>query len=241
MGAVAFCNITLGYGLLALASTHQLAAVELEFRVPEAPSLSAQSLVRSLKGAVAEEERDIQSLLLASPLDIDELITSIRRSKDTDYHAHIRKLPEHMNPLQTISASHLRVLGEVTSQIQARIQAIRAASQAIENRLDLEVQEFQRQLQLLKDCSNRTSELKQSQTKARAQEMVETQGRLAERLDKVLTAMSAEYRPQIGEMEKKWFDELERLRARIRGGGTQRAKGLAGRVNLVSDCHAANG
>lgn len=230
-----FCNITLGYGLLALASSYQLAAVEMDFRVPDSGTDFVQSPAKSFKDSLTEEKRDTQNLLLASPLDIDKLIASTQTSRDFEPRALIRKLPDYSKPIQRVSPDHLRVLGEIISQIHARTQAVRAASQAIENRLDLENQELQRQIRPVKECSSAIAELRKSQTKMRAQEMMEKQGKLGERLDKVLVAMSAEYRPQIGEVERKWFDELERLKARIRGAGALRGKGLAGRAHVVSD------
>jgi nucleoporin NUP82 len=230
---VTFCNITLGYGLLALASSHQLAAIELDFRMTESATDQPASPELSLKEPSAEDERDAYSLLLAKPVDFPQLISSIRQPGNYDPRDLIRKLPEYKKPLQTVSPDHLRVLGEITSQVQARTRAIRAASQAIENRIDLELQELQRQLKLLKDCSTRITQLRKSTTRERTERMLDTQGVLGERLDKVSVAMWEEYRPQIGEAERKWFDELDRLKSRVRGGGNQHGKGLAGREQLV--------
>ena len=237
IGIASFCNISLGYGLLALASSYQLAAVELDFRMADSAADSPFSPTKEeQKAAISEAaEADAHSLLLAKPLDFEALVQSILRPEQTyDPQALVRKLPTPTKPLQSTSPDLLRVLGEITSLVQGRAQAIRAASQAVENRLDLEVQEFRRQLKLLNDCSSRISDLRRSETRARAERLMESQTVLGERLDKVLVAMAAEYRPQIGEVERKWFDELERLRIRVKGGGSQRGKALSSRTQVVS-------
>ena len=233
IGVATFCNIALGYGMIALASSHQLAAVEMDFRIANSATELPLSPVKVAKELTIEEERHGQSLLLAKPLDIGRLVTSIRHPGDYNPRALARKHSEHSKPIQTVSPGHLRVLGEMTSQVQARTQAIRAASQAIESRLDLQVREFQRQLRLVKECSSRIAELKNGSMRIHAEKLLDDQSQLGDRLDRVLVAMSGEYKPQIGEAERRWFDELERLKARIRGGGPGRGKGLVGRVHVV--------
>jgi nucleoporin NUP82 len=123
------------------------------------------------------------------------------------------------------------------AQLQNRLAAIRSASQAIEHRVDIQIREFQRQLELLKKSSATIKALKNDDTAERAEKMLEKQDKLAERMDRVVAALSADYRPEIGEVEKKWFDELEKLRTRIHGGGgfgLSRTRGLTSQVEQVS-------
>ena len=233
-GVVIFCNMHLGYGLLAFTSSHQVATIELEYRLDDSPTKILMSPDLHSKASDEGDDRRSQSLLLAERFDIDRLIASVRKAGTHDETSiFTRKLPEHSKPIQTVSPDHLRVLGELTSQIQKQTQAVRAASQDIENRLDLEMEASQRQLRLLQECSQRIVELKESRTRGRAERIAKIQADLGQRMDKILVAMSAEFKPEIGEMERRWFDELERLRARIRGGGSQRGRSLAGHVQLV--------
>jgi nucleoporin NUP82 len=227
-GLAAFSTVTLGYGLLALASTNQLAAVELEYQIPRRQPSPSTTLRSS--------EPDRSSLLLTQPLDFDRLLSSVRSAR-VDPKAALRKLPSPNQPVQSVSPEHLRVVGEIIAQLQNRLAAIRSASQAIEHRVDLQIREFQRQLELLKKSSATIKALKNDDTAERAEKMLEKQDKLAERMDLVVAALSADYRPEVGEVEKRWFDELEKLRTRVYGGGgfgLSRTRGLTSQVEQVS-------
>lgn len=121
--------------------------------------------------------------------------------------------------------------------LQTRIDAIRSASQAVERHLDLQVQEFQRQLQTLQKSSNQLEIVKEHNPIKRAEEMMKRQGELAGRMDKVLSGLTGMYRPPIGEVEKRWFKELEEVRVKVQGAkgfGINRGGGLKTQVEEVS-------
>ncbi|WVQ96138.1 hypothetical protein IAU59_003240 [Kwoniella sp. CBS 9459] len=243
VGAINFCNITLGYGLAALASTGQLACVEMDLHIADSsailPPPSAQQSVQSIESPDAPDSR---SLLLAKPLDIDKLINSIRQpSTPYNPYAILKRVPDAGKPTTTITPEHLRALGEISSQVQNRAQAIRPASETIEKRLDLEVQELQRQIRLLRECQSKVQALKNHEAIARAESLLENQDKLAKRLDEVLRDMTEGFRPEIGDSERKWFDELERLRTRIRGGGgvVSKGKALATKAQVLKEQLAA--
>lgn len=227
-GLAAFSTVTLGYGVLALASTNQLAAIELEYQIPRRQPSPAATLRLS--------KPDRSSLLLAQPLDFDKLLSSVHSAR-VDPKAALRKLPTPNQPIQSVSPEHLRVVGEIIAQLQNRLAAIRSASQAIEHRVNIQIREFQRQVELLKQSSATIKALKNDDTAERAEKILEKQDKLAERMDRVVAALSADYRPEIGEVEKRWFDELEKLRTRVYGGGgfgLSRTRGLTSQVEHVS-------
>jgi nucleoporin NUP82 len=231
-GLTPFCNVFLGYGLLALTASNQLASVDLDFRLGHAVN-GTDTIVQSSQ---AQSGPDRASLLLNQPFDYNKTLSSIR-STQASVKTTLKKVPMSSSPISIISPEHLRVIGEIIAQLQSRISAIRAASQAIEHRLDLQVQEFQRQLKLLKDCSGSINSLKSSSTLDSAEKLLETQDQLSARLDGILGALSAEHRPQITEAEKRWFGELEKLRSRVNGGGgfgLLRTRGLMNQARLVS-------
>lgn len=101
---------------------------------------------------------------------------------------------------------------------------MRTASAVVERRVDLQVAEYARQLSVLRDAAARVKATRETATASteRYEQMVVEQVALADRLDAVLSAMLAEYRPQIGQVERKWFDELDRLRQRVSGGAAVR-------------------
>lgn len=226
VGVVTFCNITLGYGILALAQSGQLAAVEMDVRVPD------RGLTAPSESTPAPEPHS-QSLL-SKPFD------ATLPAEPFNPKAAIRKVPDSHKPLEAITPAHLRALGDAASQVRARADAISSASARVEARLDLQVAEHARQLQLLRATARSVSSLGSAAEKnaERAEEVLAAQAGLGERLDAVLTALMAEHRPQIGEVERRWFDELERVRARVAGargqaGFAQRAQVLKEQLGVV--------
>ncbi|WVQ84377.1 hypothetical protein IAT38_006529 [Cryptococcus sp. DSM 104549] len=239
VGLINFCNIVLGYGLVALASTYQVAYVELDMRLDPT---STPSPTNPTFKPTSSSDRDSQSLLL-KPLEINQVIWSIREPKDFNPKAVLQKrVPGYTKPTATITSEHLAALGEVFNQFQKRIQSVCSASQTVEARLDLQVKELQRQVTTLMDSRKTVQTLQESGegTLARVEALIEKQEKIGKRLEGVLGNMALEYRPEIGEVEKRWFEELERLRVRVRGGvGIGKEKVLANRVQVLKEQIAA--
>lgn len=204
-----------------MAATGQVAAVEMDFRVPD-------RVLTPPEPVVEDEETPDDRTLLSTPFPSTDL-------KPADPLAAIRQVPDRNKIVSTIGLQHLRALATASTEIRTRAESVRTASAAVENRLDLQVAEYARQLKLLRDSSEIIQTIV-SDTKSNAEKiesMSEAQAALVERLDAVLNAMLAEYRPQIGEVERKWFDELERVRQTVSGG--RRAPGLAHRAKVLKE------
>lgn len=214
VGSASFCNIALGYGILALTSENQLASTELDFRSVDCLSSSLAGS-RTLEGP-ADPSTDSRSLL-SKPLDVTALINSITSPSDYDPCGLIRARPDSRKPLNEINASQLKLLGDITSQIRRRTEAIRAASQTIENRLDLQVKEYQRQLKLLKSARYEMKDvISKEDSSDRIDRITKHQRSLADRLDKVVsTAMASHTGPELSESERKYLRELEESRTHI--------------------------
>lgn len=228
MGSVTFCNITLGYGLLALATTGQLAAVEMDFRVQD----------RGLPPPQEDPVPDTDSRsLLTKPFDYDALLAPIR-SPSTPFNpmGAVRKVRGSAKPIESIGPEHLRALADASSQVSARAQAVRNGSALTERRVDLAITESARQLKSLRDASAGITSVRDraAANAVRASAMAETQSSISDRLDVVLNTLLSEYRPQIGDVERKWFDELERLRARVQGAG-KRPQGMQHKAQVLRE------
>jgi len=225
IGTAVFCNIAFGYGIAALASTYQLATVELDFRISDA------DLVVEAPSPEAEvrEAKESGSLLSTNPLSFDDLLSGIR-AKTVDARSSARAIS--ITPITTVSGQTLRQIAEVISKLQAWTQQIRAASQALENHLDLCAKEFQRQIRVMKQCQGGYERIRDNKNQVRVAKLLEKQGHMAGRLDKVLAALGGHYRPEVGEVERKWFQEIERMRETV--GSAGRGEGLAGRADAVS-------
>nr|XP_019043367.1 hypothetical protein I302_07943 [Kwoniella bestiolae CBS 10118]OCF22297.1 hypothetical protein I302_07943 [Kwoniella bestiolae CBS 10118] len=238
VGMINFCNITLGYGLVALASSGQAAFVELDLRVADPTSIIPHPST-STEEEGKSDEPDAQSLLLVKPLDFEKIINSIRTPTTPYNPTQIlkRKIPDSSKPITTITPDHLRVLGEISTQVRQRTQAIRSGSQNIENRLDLQVRELQRQIKLLKESQAKISTLKKNSAISRAEELLEKQESLGEKLDGLVGRLTEEFKPELGEQEKKWFEELDRLRVRVRGGSGVLKEQLAALRPILAESH----
>lgn len=192
----------------------------MDFRVPDRATTPPVAPTK-------EEDNDAQSLL-SKPFPVTAL-------KTVDASAAIRKLPDGRKTIEAIGPDHLRALATASTEIRARAESLRVASALVERRLDLQVAEYSRQLKLLREAAATTDDIRTraKSTAERAESMAAAQTTLVERLDSVLNAMLAEYRPQIGEVERKWFDELERVRQRV--AGARRMPGLAHRAKILQE------
>lgn len=217
IGSAAFCNISLGYGILALTASQQLASSELDFRVNEQ---TIAAIAPKNNDSSAQPYSDDRSFLANQP-DISTLIDgTISYTKYTP--PNIRANKDIRGPVENITAAHLKLLGEVTVDIRKRTEAIRAASQKVENRLDLQVREYQRQIKLLKSARGEMKGLSGDDGSERVTAIASKQRELGERLDRVLSSAMASHKgPDVSESERKWFDELERLHDKVGGLSTR--------------------
>lgn len=237
--------------LVAVASGRKTAFVEIEAVAPAVPktqpaavTAGPSSIPPAPVGATtrtsAKSERpvgpDKASLLLTRPVDFDKTISSAKTAIDLT--SGLRRASTAGKALQSASGEHLRLIADISAKIQSQIQAIRAASQIIERRLDLQVQELQRQLTVLKDSRAYIKSFDHKPQVDRAENLLRKQEALASRMDKILQSMPTAYRPQIAPVEQRWFDELETSRTRLYGGGgvygLGRTRGMISRIESVS-------
>jgi nucleoporin NUP82 len=217
VGSAGFCNISLGYGVLALTATQQLATPELDFRVSGHTTLAPTS---QNPDPASQSSTDDRSYLAKQP-DLSTLIQgTITYTKYTP--PNIRANKDIRGPIETITAAHLKLLGEVTTEIRKRTEAIRAASQKVENRLDLQVREYQRQIKLLKSTRGEMKGLSADDGSERVSAIAQKQRELGDRLDRVLSSAMASHKgPDVSESERKWFEELEKLHTQMGGLSTR--------------------
>lgn len=215
VGSASFCNISFGYGIIALTAQGQLAASELDFRV--ADHLSSSFSAKKSSGRTTSPPAVDNRSLLSKPLDFTALTTTVTSPADYDPRRLVRSRPDARRPLTEINASQLKLLGDVTSQIRRRTEAIRAASQTIEHRLDLQVKEYQRQLKVLKSARGQMKQVTGGDDASqRVERIAKQQKALAERLDKVVSrAMASHTGPDLGDAERKWLKELEATRSHL--------------------------
>jgi nucleoporin NUP82 len=223
-------KLTLGYALIALSSANQVAVVELDYRAAS----RVQPTQESLNNVKLEESS--KSLLSQQPLEYDAVISSLHIDT-TGFKSKSRGISGGA-PMETLSTVQLRSSAEMITSLQQRTRAIRKASQEVERRLDICVKEYERQLTLLKDSTKKIDGLKDDKTVVRAQVLLDKQAELAERLDKVLGTLRAEHRPDLSEVERKWFAELDGMKRKVEGGlGSTGLRDHIAQVRLINSRH----
>lgn len=235
VGTCSLCEISLGYGVLALGQSGKLVAQELDFRVsalgvdPAAPSGAA--LPASSKSFV-QTIADPLSPLVAQQFDLDTHLAAIRRAVPAA-RSILAKESDRSKPLQTVSPATLKLLGEITSQLHSATHTIRSATRAVESRLDLQLQELARQVSSLKRSRDAIDRLGPKSVVARMEAVAARQVELDGRVKRVMRQIAAEYGPPVSEEERRWFGELEKLRARVQGKESDLSQSLTERVASV--------
>ena len=219
VGSAIICNLDFDHGLLALASAGQAATVQLGIQ----PQVVA---IPNLPSSI--EPSSSSHSLLSTPLDYDAILHS------TLPKANLAGMSRRIASaaMQSISADQLRQIGQLITQLQFQSQAIRAASQTLQDRFDLCVKESQAQLKLLKMCKTDLEDLRDSKALPRVIRLLDQQSVVGGRMDKVTRRMTARESLGIGEAEREWFDELERTKVKIIG--TEGDEGFKVKVDKVS-------
>jgi nucleoporin NUP82 len=236
VGLISFTSTVLGYGLIALASTGQVAAIELgdPYEVPVDESEHASILIRS-DTASAE---DTHCLLLANTFDFPKALDALKPPSELPTaRSALDKLPTARKPVTSISSETTRAIITHISALHHYIQAIRTESMALERHLDLQVKEYQRQLHSLKLSSERVKELQERQIDKRVAKLAAQQEALGKRTERVMKSMQEDLKPKAGPKEKRWFKELSDLEGKVKGKsgfGMVREVPLEQRVRVVS-------
>jgi len=109
------------------------------------------------------------------------------------------------------------------------------AHSAVESRSRLQVKEYQQQKTKCQEMLDLVARLSSQYTHitTRAQRVMDRQKMLSARSDGILQAMVDKASPELSEHEKKWFDELRRMKEEVAGVGRYDEGSLAARARLL--------
>ncbi|GJE84496.1 nucleoporin nup82 [Phanerochaete sordida] len=130
----------------------------------------------------------------------------------------------------------MRYLGTRAESFRGQIRDIILAARAAEGRTHLQQQEFQRQQEKAREVLDRLTTLKgprQEATKARLEQVRDGQKALMSRIDRTLNAMMRNASPELSEHERKWFEELKRMRDEVVGRGRYDQDSLVARTSQL--------
>ncbi|WVN89902.1 uncharacterized protein L203_105132 [Cryptococcus depauperatus CBS 7841] len=231
VGLISFCNITLGYGLVALASTSQVAYVERELRFEGVSALLPISghLSKSTKIQLENSQS-----LLDRAFNIDEIISTVRENAVYDPVSALRKCVSNtVLPTNAATSDQLSALRDISTEVHSRAEVICSASQSLESRLDLQIQELERHVALLQNCRQDILALQESNILSRVEKLLQKQNDIQQKLDKIVGDIASRHQAEVGAAEKRWFEELNDLESRIKGTGFAVATGQENSESLI--------
>jgi len=130
----------------------------------------------------------------------------------------------------------LRFIGTTVGQITTQIRELEIAYQEAIARVKIQNQELQRQSAKCKDMEKVVERLKgpgRVTDEGRLSEIQDEQKNLLARLDRLLQALMKKASPELSEHEKKWFEELKRMKVDVLGSGKYDEDSLVARTRLV--------
>ena len=240
-------DVYLSYSLLALTSSLQQVGLELSLRVdsPPSPSLSPAKLSSSSLPPTPSSSSTSHyiSLLGVEPFTIPSILAD-RSGLPTKPRVLLSQSNGGSKPFESISPENLRFLGKTVQSFRSDIRDTLSAGSTVQARLDLQLKELERQLSKLASASDMAEELRNGEVGAggkeglrkRVERVMETQGALIGRVDKVLQKLMDNHQPLLSDYEQKWFGELGRMKEEV-GLQVERAVeggGLKARTALVS-------
>ena len=131
----------------------------------------------------------------------------------------------------------LRYLGSTVERVMGQIHEILLASRATDMRVQLQKNEFARQKAKVREVFQEMERLRgerQQTTKAKLESVRDGQKALMARVDRILGAMTRNASPEVSEHERRWFEELKRMKEEVAGRGRYDQDSLTARTNLVS-------
>lgn len=236
-GLTLISDVYLSYSLLALTSSLQLVALPQSLRIfsPPSPKLAPISLSSNTTTSATSKSSSSSayiSLLSQTPFTIPPLLANRSGLPSQPYH----QAPGTSAPLTEITPALLRTLGKSVESLRADIRETIRAGSTVQGRLDLQIKELERQLDKLADVTELVRGIQgEKGLGARVERVLDVQGELIGRMDKVLQRLMDRHQPVLSEHERKWFEELGRLEKDVTGGagGGSEDRGLALRTQTV--------
>lgn len=136
-----------------------------------------------------------------------------------------------------LTPESLRYLGSKAERFRAQISDVMVTVGTMSARMQLQQQEFRRQQDKAREALDRIKNLRndrQAATKARLEQVRDSQKALMSRVDRILKAMMHNASPELSEHERKWFEELRRMRDEVVGRGRYDQDSLTARTNHLS-------
>jgi nucleoporin NUP82 len=239
-------DVYLTYSIFILTSVMRLTVFPLNLQADSPPAPSPSILPKESSTEPVPEDHRLQSRWL-KPVDGPPSYVSLLT--ETPYKVPAILKPSGLPPLPKLSLPSssssefmltpdtLRYIGKTIEQISGQIHELYIAQRAAEARASLQKNEQSRQANKCREMQGILGKLKEkgtARTEERLKQVEETQKGIMKRLDRMLQSLMEKASPELSEHEKKWFEELKRMKVEVLGQGRYDEGSLATRVKAVS-------
>ncbi|KAJ1965543.1 hypothetical protein GGI12_000684 [Dipsacomyces acuminosporus] len=235
VGIAVIDDVYLSYSLLALASPNQLVGVALPLSSPSDDEAAYnEDGGGEEKGEESGEGRGPRRLDLSQssknviyvprlPMPVYEVPSTLGANGSLAVQQP-RLVLRSDSSNEGITEEKLKLLGEVVGQLRGQLAAIATAHSTMESRLDLQVQEFERQHNKLADVSTGFSKhFEHMKTMQKRIDGLRANGRkLSVRVDQMLRQLIDHYQPELTASERAFVREVGSMTARVDGVGGYR-------------------
>lgn len=131
----------------------------------------------------------------------------------------------------------LRYLGQTYERFSAHIQEVQLGYLAVQSRSTLQKEEHERQTRRYQEVTDKVKQLqneRREKTLRRVEEVQDGMNALLARMKRVLAMIARKASPELSEVERRWFEELERMKEQVVGRGRYDEGSLVARGKLVS-------
>ncbi|KTW28403.1 hypothetical protein T552_01665 [Pneumocystis carinii B80] len=126
-------------------------------------------------------------------------------------------IPDEFQNKLVVSQEFLRFLGKVTLETRKNTEKLHNLVVSMYRRLELQGREFMRQLEKLYVLKNKVDSIVSKNSSERLKDAINNQKNLQKRADQILQKLIKSHSPTLSDNEKKWFDELKRIKMKTYG------------------------
>ncbi|EIM88529.1 uncharacterized protein STEHIDRAFT_77614 [Stereum hirsutum FP-91666 SS1] len=130
----------------------------------------------------------------------------------------------------------LRYLGQTYERFSAQIQQVQLGYLAVQSRSALQKEEHERQARKFQEVMEKAKQLKTERREKTLRRVDEVKGEMNDllaRMKRVLGMIARKANPELSGVERRWFEELERMKEQVVGHGRYDESSLVARGKMV--------
>ncbi|KAG4304556.1 hypothetical protein PORY_001949 [Pneumocystis oryctolagi] len=151
-------------------------------------------------------------------------------------------IPDEFRNKFVVSQESLRFLGKIALETRKSSEKLHNLIVSMYRRLELQGREFTRQLEKLYSLKNKIDIITSKNSSERLKNAIDKQKILQRRADQILQRLIKSHSPTLSDHEKKWFDELKRIKIKAYGnnGFNEKIQSLSKQFELIKSKEVNN-